>query len=111
MACVEAGVPRFLPVIVGARGAEQVYVEVPPTLDDQACVGVAGVDDVQAGQEVFPFQGAMDGRGRGAVRDRGSGRLDVGDEVRPLVVARFCEMDLVVLCWPFSSTMRECPSN
>jgi len=81
-------------VVAGASGAEQIYVEVPPTLDDQGGVGVASVNDVQAGQEVFPLQGPMDGRGRGIVGDRGSGRLDVRDEVRPLVIARFREMDL-----------------
>jgi len=84
-----------LSVVVGPRRAAQIDVIVLATLGQERRVEEAGVDDMEAGQEVFIFEpGVDDGRDRSV-----SGQLwrcfDVGDQGREIIVARFGDVRLV----------------
>ena len=84
-----------LPAVIAAHWPEQFDVVLVPAGDQQFGVEEAGVDDMHARQEIALLECRMDrGRDRAIVR-RPGGRLDVGDQVRAVVVARLGEMHLV----------------
>ena len=61
---VKAGSLAGLPVIIEARGPEQIDAVVLPTLDQEFGVQKAGIDDMSRGQEVPLLQCIVDLGGR-----------------------------------------------
>ena len=57
------------------------------------CIHVAGVHQVLGGQQILGCQRAVYWRQRIAIHDRRGRRLDVGDKMRPFLVARLRQVD------------------
>jgi len=61
----------------------------------QLSVNIARIDDVLLRQQVFVLQGLMNGGGHGIIGDGSTGRFDMRDQVRVLLLARFGQMGFV----------------
>ena len=82
-------------MIVETRGPQQIHAIIVPTLDQQFGVQETGVHNMGVGQKAPLLQRSVGLRGRCAIGRRADGRLDVGDQVRQVIVAGLREMHFV----------------
>jgi len=74
-------------VVLGHR-PDQLGAVVACAGHELVCIHVAGVHQVLGGQQILGCQRAVYWRQRIAIHDRRGRRLDVGDKMRPFLVAR-----------------------
>ncbi len=85
--------------------AKQINAVVLLAAVKQLSVNIVRIDDVLLRQQVFVLQGLMNDGGPGIIGDGSTGRFDMRDQVRALLLARFGQMDG---CHPPNSCCASC---
>jgi hypothetical protein len=84
-----------LPLTIISRWTKQLYLVVFLAADEQIGIHIAGINDMKRWQEIFLFEVLMDTSSCGIIGDRSRSRLDMGNQMRGLLIAGFREMHLV----------------
>ena len=92
---VNAGSLAGLPLIIEACRPQQIDAIAVATRDSELSVQKAGIRDMGPGQAAPLRQGGVDLGGRCAIGRRAYGRLDVGDQVREVIVTGFRDVHFV----------------